>query len=88
MYERMTKVNTNFANWLWVHTEATKATSKIFKEFSSETFPSAVVNQTIRDVKFQKKQRDSRNSGACSIIKIFRLKRMATTTYGKSRRTA
>lgn len=55
MYERMTRINTEFANWLLNHPELKKATSKIFKEFSDEKFPSAIVNQTIRDVKAQKK---------------------------------
>lgn len=55
MYERMTEVNTEFANWLLNHPELNKATSKIFKDFSSQKFPSAIVNQTIREVKSQKK---------------------------------
>ncbi|WJQ10980.1 transposase [Geobacillus stearothermophilus] len=55
MYERMTEVNTAFANWLLNHPELNQATSKLFKEFSSQRFPSAIVNQTIRDVKSQRK---------------------------------
>ncbi|TLS33848.1 transposase, partial [Geobacillus thermoleovorans] len=31
MYERMTEVNTEFANWLLDHPELNQATSKIFK---------------------------------------------------------
>lgn len=61
MYERMTQINTDFANWLLFHPEVNKATSKIFKEFSSEKFPSAVINQTIRDVKSQKKNQKARS---------------------------
>ncbi|MDN4593011.1 transposase, partial [Polycladomyces subterraneus] len=46
MYERMTQINTKFANWLLLHPDVNKATSKIFKEFSDEKFPSAIINQT------------------------------------------
>ncbi|WMJ16543.1 transposase [Geobacillus proteiniphilus] len=60
MYERMTEVNTSFANWLLNHPELNQATSKIFKEFSSQRFPSAVVNQTIREVKSQKKNQKTK----------------------------
>jgi putative transposase len=56
MYQTMTQVNTEFANWLLLHPDVNKATSKIFKEFSTKRFPSAVVNQTIREVKSQKKK--------------------------------
>lgn len=37
-----------------------KATSTIFKEFSDAKFPSAVVNQTIREVKSQKKNQKAK----------------------------
>ena len=60
MYERMTEVNTAFANWLLNHPELNQATSKRFKEFSSQRFPSAVVNQTIREVKSQKKNQKTK----------------------------
>ncbi|MED4359325.1 MULTISPECIES: transposase [Geobacillus] len=60
MYERMTEVNTAFANWLLDHPELNQATSKIFKAFSSQRFPSAVVNQTIREVKSQKKNQKTK----------------------------
>jgi putative transposase len=60
MYQRMTEMNTEFANWLLTHPEVNKATSKIFKEFSSETFPSAVTNQTIREVKSQMKNQEAK----------------------------
>ncbi|MDN4592511.1 transposase, partial [Polycladomyces subterraneus] len=60
MYERMTQINTEFANWLLLHPDVNKATSKIFKEFSDEKFPSAIINQTIRDVKSQKKHQQAR----------------------------
>ncbi|MED4971688.1 MULTISPECIES: RNA-guided endonuclease TnpB family protein [Geobacillus thermoleovorans group] len=60
MYERMTEVNTAFANWLLNHPELNQATSKLFKEFSSQRFPSAVVNQTIREVKSQKKNQKTK----------------------------
>ncbi|KAF0995509.1 hypothetical protein BJQ97_02171 [Geobacillus sp. TFV-3] len=72
MYERMTEVNTAFANWLLNHPELNQATSKIFKEFSSQRFPSAVVNQTIQEVKSQKKnkrQRRFKNDGVASTTK-------------------
>lgn len=36
MYERMTQINTKFANWLLLHPDVNKATSKVFKEFSDE----------------------------------------------------
>jgi hypothetical protein len=52
----MTQINTEFANWLLLHPEGNKATSKIFREFSSGKFPSAILNQTIRDVKSKKHQ--------------------------------
>lgn len=61
MYERMTQINTDFANWLLLHPEVNRATSKIFKEFSSEKFPSAVINQTIREVKSQKKHQKAQS---------------------------
>ncbi|KPC98199.1 hypothetical protein LR69_03610 [Geobacillus sp. BCO2] len=60
MYERMTEVNTAFANWLLNHPKLNQATSKLFKEFSSQRFPSAVVNQTIREVKSQKKNQKTK----------------------------
>lgn len=61
MYQRMTVINTEFANWLLFHPEVNRATSKIFKEFSSEKFPSAIINQTIRDVKSQKKNQKAQS---------------------------
>ncbi|KLR72036.1 transposase, partial [Geobacillus sp. T6] len=60
MYERMTEVNTAFANWLLNHPKLNQATSKLFKAFSSQRFPSAVVNQTIREVKSQKKNQKAK----------------------------
>jgi putative transposase len=60
MYQQMTEWNTNFANWLLLHPDGNKATSKIFREFSKEKFPSAVVNQTIREVKSQKKNQKAK----------------------------
>ncbi|AMV12239.1 transposase [Geobacillus thermoleovorans] len=60
MYERMTEVNTEFANWLLDHPELNQATSKIFKEFSSQRFPSAIACQTIRDVKSQRKHQKAK----------------------------
>ncbi|AMA71814.1 MULTISPECIES: RNA-guided endonuclease TnpB family protein [Aneurinibacillus] len=60
MYQRMTELNTEFANWLLHHPELNKATSKIFKDFSSQKFPSAIVNQTIREVKSQKKNQKAK----------------------------
>lgn len=55
MYQRMTALNTQFSNWLLDYPNLGKATSIDFKVFSSEKFPSAITNQTIRDVKTQKK---------------------------------
>ncbi|MFD1407797.1 RNA-guided endonuclease TnpB family protein [Kroppenstedtia eburnea] len=60
MYQHMTEINTEFANWLLLHPEIDKANSPIFKEFSNEKFPSAVVNQTIREVKSKKKNQDAK----------------------------
>jgi putative transposase len=60
MYQWMTEINTEFANWLLLHPEINKATSLIFKEFSDKKFPSAVVNQTIRATKSQKKNQDAK----------------------------
>jgi putative transposase len=60
MYQRMTEINRDFANWLLLHPEVDKATSTIFKEFSEKNFPSAVVNQTIREVKSQKKNQKAK----------------------------
>uniref|UniRef100_UPI0004738271 transposase n=1 Tax=Geobacillus thermocatenulatus TaxID=33938 RepID=UPI0004738271 len=60
MYERMTEVNTAFANWLLNHPKLNQATSKLFKAFSSQRFPCAVVNQTIREVKSQKKNQKTK----------------------------
>lgn len=60
MYQQMANINTEFANWLLLHPEVTKATSPIFKEFSDEKFPSAVINQTIREVKSQKKNQKAK----------------------------
>jgi len=56
----MTEINTVFANWLLVHPEMNKATSKIFKEFFHRKFPSAVVNQTIREVMSKKKNQNAK----------------------------
>ncbi|MFS0647009.1 hypothetical protein [Siminovitchia sp. 179-K 8D1 HS] len=44
----MTEINTKFANWLLSYSD--------LKLFSSEKFPAAVVNQTIREVKSKKKK--------------------------------
>jgi putative transposase len=60
MYQWMTEINTEFANWLLLHPGINKATSLIFKEFSDKKFPSAVVNQTIRATKSQKKNQDAK----------------------------
>jgi hypothetical protein len=53
--QKMTEINTMFANWLLLHPDVNRATSKIFKEFSGEKFPYAIIYLTIRDVKSQKK---------------------------------
>jgi putative transposase len=61
MYQKMTECNTNFANWLLYHPEGNKVTSSIYKAFSDEKLPSAVVNQTIREVKSQKKKQKAKS---------------------------
>jgi putative transposase len=43
-----------------LHSTLNRATSKIFKEFFGEKFPSAILNQTIRDVNSQKKYQQAR----------------------------
>jgi hypothetical protein len=60
IHQKMTKINSEFANGLLLHPDVNRATSKIFKEFSNEKFPSAILNQTIRDVKSQKKHQKAR----------------------------
>jgi DNA topoisomerase IB len=60
MDQKMTEINTEFANGLLFHPDVNRATSKIFKEFFDEKFPSAILNQTIRDVKSQKKHQQAR----------------------------
>lgn len=60
MYKQMTETNTKFANWLLSYSDLNDATSKVFKLFSSEKFPSAVANQTIREVKSQKKNQKAK----------------------------
>jgi len=60
MYHLMTRRNTAFANWLLTCEELKKATSKIYKQFSSERLPSAVINETIRAVKSQKSKQKAR----------------------------
>ncbi len=56
MYRKMTAINTAFSNWLLGFDELQTATSKVFKRYSDEPFPSAIVNQTIRAVKSKKKK--------------------------------
>ncbi|MCR2821265.1 RNA-guided endonuclease InsQ/TnpB family protein [Lederbergia panacisoli] len=51
MYYKMTEINTAFSNWLLHYENIKTATSKVFRLFSEEKFPSAIVNQTIREVK-------------------------------------
>ncbi|MUV38314.1 Nicotinate-nucleotide--dimethylbenzimidazole phosphoribosyltransferase [Lentibacillus sp. JNUCC-1] len=61
VYQTMTQTNTDFANWLLTYDDLNKATSKVFKLFSSnKQLPSAVVNQTIRDVKSQKRHQKAK----------------------------
>jgi hypothetical protein len=60
MYQKMTEINTEFTNWLLLHPNVNRATSKILKEFSDEKFPSTILNQTIRDVKSEKKFQHAR----------------------------
>lgn len=54
MYKEMTNINTSFANWLLEYQGLKDATSKVYKLFSDGKFPSAIVNQTIREVKSKK----------------------------------
>lgn len=60
MYQKMTDLNTSFSNWLLRYEELSKATSKVYKLFSQEKLPSAVVNQTIREVKSKKKNQKAK----------------------------
>ncbi|MGG4495629.1 RNA-guided endonuclease InsQ/TnpB family protein [Brevibacillus reuszeri] len=59
LYEQMTKINTAFANW-FLGQNRIKTTSACFKLFSDISFPSAVINQTIRDTKSQKKNQKAK----------------------------
>lgn len=56
MYRKMTAMNTAFSNWLLHFDGLQTATSKVFKLYSNEPFPSSIVNQTIRTVKSKKKK--------------------------------
>ncbi len=56
----MTEINTAFSNWLLGFGKLQTATSKVFKRYSDEPFPSAIVNQTIRAVKSKKKKQKAK----------------------------
>ena len=60
MYRKMTDIITKFANWLLAFDELKHATSKHFNQYSDEKFPSAIVNQTIRQVKSKKKNQKAK----------------------------
>ncbi|KXH81694.1 RNA-guided endonuclease TnpB family protein [Sporosarcina sp. HYO08] len=60
MFQKMTKVNTAFSNWLLDFEGLQTATSKVFHLYSDEPFPSAIVNQTIRTVKSKKKNQKAK----------------------------
>ncbi|MCM3790557.1 RNA-guided endonuclease TnpB family protein [Domibacillus indicus] len=60
IYCKMTELNTGFSNWLLQYDELSKATSKVYKLFSTDKLPSAIVNQTIREVKSQKKNQKAK----------------------------
>jgi putative transposase len=60
LYKNMTETNTKFANWLLEYDDLTHASSKHYKLFSNEKLPSAVVNQTIREVKSKKKNQEAK----------------------------
>lgn len=60
IYRKMTEINTAFSNWLLHSRDLKAATSKIFRLYSDETFPSAVVNQTIHTVKTKKKNQKAK----------------------------
>lgn len=61
MYKQMTDINTSFANWLLDFSDLNSATSKDFRLFSAQKFPSAIVNQTIREVKSKKKNQKAKH---------------------------
>ncbi|AXF55884.1 hypothetical protein DT065_07470 [Salicibibacter kimchii] len=72
-----------------------KATSKHFKSFSDETFPSAIVNQTIRAVKSKKKHQKAKvfrsfwcgfNNQNCKIEKENALYKISFPTIRKKGR--
>ena len=92
LYTRMTDTNTKFANWLLEFDGLKKATSKHFKEFSKEKFPSAIVNQTIREVKSKKKKQKAKlfrtfwcvfNNQNCKIEKENNLYKISFPTLEK-----
>lgn len=60
VYQKMTDLNTRFSNFLLEYENLPKATSKDYTVFSDEKLPSAIVNQTIREVKSKKKNQKAR----------------------------
>ncbi|AQQ53998.1 RNA-guided endonuclease InsQ/TnpB family protein [Planococcus lenghuensis] len=60
IYRQMTELNTRFANWLLGYEELARATSAHFRKFSDEKLPSAIVNQTIREVTSKKKNQKAK----------------------------
>ncbi|MBS4205049.1 RNA-guided endonuclease InsQ/TnpB family protein [Lederbergia citrea] len=60
MYRKMTEINTAFANWLLNFEGLKAATSKVFKLYSDKLFPSAIVNQTIREVQSKKRHQNTK----------------------------
>lgn len=60
MYAKMTETNTKLANWLLNYQDLNNATTKVFSLYSEEKFPSAITNQTIREVKSKKKSQKAK----------------------------
>ena len=92
MYQKMTEANTKFANWLLWFEDLKIATSKHFKSFSDEKFPSAIANQTIRGVKSKKKNQKAKlfrsfwcgfNNQNCKIEKENNLYKISFPTLEK-----
>lgn len=65
MYRKMTEMNTAFSNWLLTYETLKTATSKVFRLFSKEKFPSAIANQTIREVTSKKKHQNTKRFRKC-----------------------
>ncbi len=60
MYRKMTEINTAFSNWLLTYAKLKTATTTVFRLFSNERFPSAIANQTIREVNSKKEHQKAK----------------------------